>query len=134
MTRVALRALQAGFALALTAAAAAAQSAVFSGKVTSAGQPLGGASVGIVELGVGATTAVDALSRDSIVFRADDDVMLPGTSVSDAPLTLKSSVCAEKVIVLPVLVTSAPAKNVNEFAPAVEPNTVRLKLVVVLMR
>jgi TonB-linked SusC/RagA family outer membrane protein len=59
MTRVALRALRAGFALALTAAAAAAQSAVFSGKVTSAGQPLGGASVGIVELGVGATTAVD---------------------------------------------------------------------------
>ncbi|MFM8567629.1 MAG: SusC/RagA family TonB-linked outer membrane protein, partial [Gemmatimonadota bacterium] len=40
-------------------AAALAQSAVFSGKVTSAGQPLGGASVGIVELGVGATTAVD---------------------------------------------------------------------------
>ncbi|MBM3884306.1 MAG: SusC/RagA family TonB-linked outer membrane protein [Gemmatimonadetes bacterium] len=50
---------RAGLVLALSTAAALAQSAVFSGKVTSAGQPLGGASVGIVELGVGATTAVD---------------------------------------------------------------------------
>lgn len=46
-------------ALALTATVTLAQSVVFSGKVTSAGQPLGGASVGIVELGTGATTALD---------------------------------------------------------------------------
>ncbi len=59
MSRVLTHALRAGLALALSSAAALAQSAVFSGKVTSAGQPLGGASVGIVELGVGATTAVD---------------------------------------------------------------------------
>ena len=59
MSRVFTHALRAGLVLALSTAAALAQSAVFSGKVTSAGQPLGGASVGIVELGVGATTAVD---------------------------------------------------------------------------
>ena len=59
MSRVLTHAVRAGLALALSTAAALAQSAVFSGKVTSAGQPLGGASVGIVELGVGATTAVD---------------------------------------------------------------------------
>ena len=59
MSRVLTHALRAGLVLALSSAAALAQSAVFSGKVTSAGQPLGGASVGIVELGVGATTAVD---------------------------------------------------------------------------
>ena len=59
MSRVFTHAVRAGLALALSTAAALAQSAVFSGKVTSAGQPLGGASVGIVELGVGATTAVD---------------------------------------------------------------------------
>jgi len=59
MSRVFTHIVRAGLVLALSTAAALAQSAVFSGKVTSAGQPLGGASVGIVELGVGATTAVD---------------------------------------------------------------------------
>jgi TonB-linked SusC/RagA family outer membrane protein len=51
--------LTAAAAVALTAAVATAQSVVFSGKVTTGGNPLGGASVGIVELGVGATTSVD---------------------------------------------------------------------------
>lgn len=51
--------LTAAAAIVLTAGVAVAQSATFSGKVTTGGQPLGGASVGIVELGVGATTAVD---------------------------------------------------------------------------
>lgn len=46
-------------AVLLTSAVAGAQSVTFSGKVTTNGQPLGGASVGLVELGVGATTAVD---------------------------------------------------------------------------
>jgi TonB-dependent SusC/RagA subfamily outer membrane receptor len=49
----------AAFALALTAGTASAQSAVFSGTVTSAGSPLGGASVAIPELGVGAITSQD---------------------------------------------------------------------------
>lgn len=46
-------------ALALLSGAAAAQTAVFSGRVTSLGQPLGGASVGIPDLGVGSVTATD---------------------------------------------------------------------------
>lgn len=58
-TRISLRMLSVVVALAVTASVSLAQSMVFTGKVTSAGQPLGGASVGIVELGVGATTATD---------------------------------------------------------------------------
>ena len=46
-------------AVTLFAGTAWAQTAVFSGKVTSAGKPLGGASVGISSLGVGAVTALD---------------------------------------------------------------------------
>ena len=46
-------------ALALTTGTASAQSAVFSGTVSSAGSPLGGASVAIPELGVGAITSLD---------------------------------------------------------------------------
>lgn len=46
-------------ALALIVGTAQAQNAVFSGKVTSSGAPLGGASVGIPELGVGAVTSLD---------------------------------------------------------------------------
>lgn len=45
--------------LVLTAGTAGAQSVVFSGKVTSAGAPLGGATVAIPELGVGAITSVN---------------------------------------------------------------------------
>lgn len=59
MARLPLMALRAVAALALLASAGVAQSVVFSGKVTSAGQPLGGANVGIVELGVGSVTSVD---------------------------------------------------------------------------
>ena len=46
-------------AIVLFAGAAAAQSAVYSGKVTSGGQPIGGASVGIPEIGAGATTTLE---------------------------------------------------------------------------
>ena len=46
-------------ALALHSGMAAAQTAVFSGRVTSLGQPLGGATVGIPELGVGSVTGTD---------------------------------------------------------------------------
>ena len=54
------RAVAAGtFAVALFAGAASAQNAVFAGTVTSSGQALGGASVGIPELGVGAVTSLD---------------------------------------------------------------------------
>ncbi|MEO8620173.1 MAG: TonB-dependent receptor, partial [bacterium] len=54
-----LRAAGAVAAVGLFAGTAWAQTAVFSGTVTSAGKPLGGASVGIPSLGVGAITAVD---------------------------------------------------------------------------
>lgn len=46
-------------AVAFSATVAGAQQATFAGKVTSDGRPLGGASVGIPTLGVGAITAVD---------------------------------------------------------------------------
>ncbi len=46
-------------ALACIAGSAQAQTEVFSGRVTSAGQPLGGASVGIPEIGAGTITTVD---------------------------------------------------------------------------
>lgn len=46
-------------ALALTAGTVSAQAVVFSGKVSSAGGPLGGATVAIPELGVGSITGAD---------------------------------------------------------------------------
>lgn len=49
----------AALALATGATAAEAQNAVFTGRVTSIAGPLGGASVGIPELGVGAITGLD---------------------------------------------------------------------------
>ena len=58
-TRATLKTLGVVLAMAFTATVAAAQSMVFSGTVTSNGQPLGGVSVGIVELGLGATTSTD---------------------------------------------------------------------------
>ena len=63
------RVVQAGAALAAVmfcATSVSAQQAVFAGKVTSDGRPLGGASVGIPTLGVGAITAVDGRYNFSI--------------------------------------------------------------------
>jgi len=54
-----LRVVGAAVAVAVLAGAAQGQNAVFAGKVSSFGQPLGGASVGIPELGVGSVTSVD---------------------------------------------------------------------------
>jgi len=51
--------ISATLALALTAGTVGAQAVVFSGKVTSAGEPLGGATVAIPELGVGTITSGD---------------------------------------------------------------------------
>ncbi len=45
--------------LAVFASAAQAQTEVFAGRVTSAGQPVGGASVGIPEIGAGTITTID---------------------------------------------------------------------------
>ncbi len=59
LIRRSLRMATAVAALALCAGTAQAQTEVFSGKVTSAGQPLGGASVGIPEIGAGTITTVD---------------------------------------------------------------------------
>ena len=63
MNRVSIRrtlqSLGALVTLALFAASAHGQSAVFSGKVMTFGQPIGGASVGIPELGVGSITSMD---------------------------------------------------------------------------
>ena len=57
--RRSLRLAAAIVALGVGAERASAQAAVFSGKVTSEGRPLGGASVGIPEIGVGAITTTD---------------------------------------------------------------------------
>lgn len=59
LIRRSLRMATALAALAVSAGLAQAQTAVFSGKVTSAGQPLGGANVGIPEIGAGTITTVD---------------------------------------------------------------------------
>ena len=59
LIRRSLRMATALAALAVSASLAQAQTAVFSGKVTSAGQPLGGANVGIPEIGAGTITTVD---------------------------------------------------------------------------
>ena len=45
--------------VAVCAGASQAQTQVFAGKVTTAGQPLGGVNVGIPEIGAGAITSVD---------------------------------------------------------------------------
>ncbi len=59
LIRRSLRLATALAALALCASTATAQTEVFAGKVTSAGQPIGGASVGIPEIGAGTITTVD---------------------------------------------------------------------------
>ena len=59
LNRTSLRFVAAVAALAFSAASAQAQTEVFAGKVTSAGQPIGGASVGIPEIGAGTITTQD---------------------------------------------------------------------------
>ena len=59
LIRRSLRLASAIAAVAVFASAAQAQNQVFSGKVTSTGQPLGGANVGIPEIGAGTITTVD---------------------------------------------------------------------------
>ncbi len=59
LTRRGLRLGVAMAAVAVCSAAAQAQTQVFAGKVTTAGQPLGGVNVGIPEIGAGAITSVD---------------------------------------------------------------------------
>ena len=59
LIRRSLRVAAAFAALAVGATVAGAQSAVFTGKVSSEGRPLGGASVGIPEIGAGSITSAD---------------------------------------------------------------------------
>ena len=59
LIRRSLRFAAAVAAIAVGASAAEAQSAIFSGKVSSEGRPLGGASVGIPEIGAGTITSAD---------------------------------------------------------------------------
>jgi len=81
-------------ALALFAGSAVAQSVVFTGRVTSAGNPLGGANVGIVELGVGATTDVDGKYTLTVVLAQNAGrgvtlrVRAIGYTPKQAPVTL----------------------------------------------
>jgi hypothetical protein len=59
LIRRSLRFAAAFAALAVGATVAEAQSEIFTGKVSSEGRPLGGASVGIPEIGAGTITSVD---------------------------------------------------------------------------
>jgi TonB-linked SusC/RagA family outer membrane protein len=59
LTQRALRTIAAVSAIVLGARSAEAQSAIFTGAVTSEGRPLGGASVGIPEIGAGTITGTD---------------------------------------------------------------------------
>ncbi len=87
---------RAALALVLVAGVAAAQSMTFTGVVTSAGQPLGGANVGLVELGVGATTGADGRYNFTINIaqNAGREMTLRaraiGYSPKQAPVTLEA--------------------------------------------
>ena len=93
-TRVLKTALRALTAVALFATVGFAQNVVFSGRVTTAGQPLGGASIGIAELGVGATTGVDGRYTFTVVIAQNAGrgvtlrVRAIGYTPKQAPVTL----------------------------------------------
>ena len=93
-TRVLQTALRALTAVALFATVGFAQNVVFAGRVTSAGQPLGGASIGIAELGVGATTGVDGRYTFTVVIAQNAGrgvtlrVRAIGYTPKQAPVTL----------------------------------------------
>ncbi len=89
----------ASLGLALFAGTAHAQSTVFNGKVTSAGSPLGGATVGIPELGVGAVTSVDGrynFTLDIARLRGRT-VNLVARSIGFRPTTLQVPLTAGRV-------------------------------------
>ena len=94
--RVLATAVRALTAVALFATVGFAQNVVFSGRVTSAGQPLGGASIGIAELGVGATTSVDGRYNFTVAIaqNAGRSVTLRvraiGYTPKQAPVTLEA--------------------------------------------
>lgn len=73
--------------LMLSVTALAAQNAVFSGRVTSAGAPLGGATVNVVELGVGAITDTEGRYSFtvSVAERAGRTVTLRARAIGYTP-------------------------------------------------
>jgi TonB-linked SusC/RagA family outer membrane protein len=83
-------------ALCLTAQTLSAQNAVFTGRVTSSGQPVGGATVGIAELGIGSITSVDGrytLTVD-VSGRAGRTVNLMARFIGYKPKTLPITLTA----------------------------------------
>jgi len=89
-------------AIALISSAAEAQSAVFTGRVTSAaGQPLGGASVGINELGVGGIADADGKYTFTI------DIARAGTR----PVNVTARYIGYKPKVLPVTLTAGRVEH-----------------------
>ena len=94
-----LRVVGAAVAVAVLAGEAQGQNAVFAGKVSSFGQPLGGASVGIPELGVGAVTSIDGKYNFTVdVARARGrTVHVLAKSIGYKPKTLSVVLVASRV-------------------------------------
>lgn len=94
-----LRVVGAAVAVVVLAGAAQGQNAVFAGKVSSFGQPLGGASVGIPELGVGAVTSIDGRYNFTVdVARARGrTVHVLAKSIGYKPKTLSVVLVAGRV-------------------------------------
>ncbi|HVZ50229.1 MAG TPA: TonB-dependent receptor plug domain-containing protein, partial [Gemmatimonadaceae bacterium] len=94
------RAIAVGFAaVAVFTGAARAQNAVFSGSVATAGTPLGGASVGIPELGVGAVTSVDGKYNFTVnvAGRAGRTVTVMVKAIGYKPKTMQVTLTAGQV-------------------------------------
>jgi TonB-linked SusC/RagA family outer membrane protein len=86
-------------AFACIANVAAAQSAVFTGRVTSSGMPVGGATVGIPELGVGSITTVEGrytLTVD-LAGRAGRSVNIMAKFIGYKPKTMPVTLTAGRI-------------------------------------
>lgn len=86
-------------ALALFAGAAGAQNATFQGTVKSGDQPLGGASVGIPELGVGAVTSIDGKYNFTVnvAGRAGRTVTVMAKAIGYKPKVMQVTLTAGRV-------------------------------------
>jgi len=86
-------------AVVLFAGTAVAQDAVFTGRVTTSGLPLGGASVGIPELGVGAVTSVDGQYNFTVAIgsRAGRTVTVMAKAIGYKPKILAVPLAAGSV-------------------------------------
>lgn len=86
-------------ALVVTGAALSAQTAVFAGRVTSAGEPVGGASVSLVEMNVGSITDADGryTFTVSLINQASRSVTLRARAIGYTPKQAQVTLAAGRV-------------------------------------